>query len=145
VYEFNTGSCHPHSWEMLRLYSIILACPCFAFLLRAQEITSAYPAPGRYPEPAQVSFEAQHSNIRLHYSTDGSTPTHQSLRYESPIELTKTTVLKFRLYEDGVPLRKFETATYLIGENHFLPSISISGDPAHFYGSESIFEDTTKH
>ncbi|MBT5706896.1 MAG: hypothetical protein HOI66_11290, partial [Verrucomicrobia bacterium] len=130
---------------MFRLYSIILACACFAFLLRAQEIRSAHPPPGRYDEPVQVSFEAQHSNIRLYYSTDGSIPTHQSLRYESPIELTKTTVLKFRFYEGGVPFRKIETATYFIGENHFLPRISISGDPAHFYGKEGIFDNATKH
>ena len=143
--EIDTGSFHSYRCKMLRLNSFILACTCFTFLLRAQEITGAHPPAGRYGEPIQVSFKEQHSNIRLHYSIGGSTPTHQSLRYESPIELTKTTVLKFRFYDDGVPLGRIETATYLIGENHFLPSISISGDPAHFYGSEGIFDNATKH
>ena len=125
---------------MLRRISSILLCTWATLLVRASE-----PPPGRYGGPIKVTLEAQGATIQVHYTIDGTTPTKQSRIYDKPIELTKSTVLKNRPFEDGVPIDSVETATYLIGENHLLPSLCISGDPAHFYGPQGILANATEH
>ncbi len=132
---------------MLRRITSILVLTWTTLLVRATETpgTSLQPPPGCYSGPIQVTFETRRAAIQVHYTTDGSTPTRQSRSYEKPIELTKPTVLKHRLFENGVPINAAETATYIVGEEHLLPSLCISGDPAHFYGPKGILVNAPEH
>lgn len=66
----------------------------------------------------------------IYYTLDGSTPNKNSKKYNSPIELKKTTVLKAVTIENGKIKSDVITSTYIINENHTLPVLSMSLSPS---------------
>jgi len=84
------------------------------------------------------------SDSTVYYTIDGSEPTKNSLRYNTPIEIGKTTVIKTKCFEKGLLPSSTITNTYLINENRSLPAISISTDPKNFFDDEiGIYVDGT--
>ncbi|WP_421829109.1 family 20 glycosylhydrolase [Larkinella sp.] len=58
-----------------------------------------------HPQPdgtLQVSLTTQEETAEIRYSTDGSTPTAQSVRYDHPLNLTKPTTVKTVAVKKGV-------------------------------------------
>ncbi len=71
----------------------------------------------------------------IYYSTDGSSPTHSSIKYSGKITIDTTTVIKAIQVASGKLPSRINTHTYFINENHVLPLVSLSVDPLLFYES----------
>ncbi|RHR10987.1 hypothetical protein DWX58_00555 [Pseudoflavonifractor sp. AF19-9AC] len=52
------------------------------------------PVGGAYTSPQSVTIASQTDGAAVYYTTDGSTPTSNSIRYNGPITIDKTTTLK---------------------------------------------------
>lgn len=65
-------------------------------------------------------------NGTIFYTTDGSEPTASSRMYNEPINLNKTTVLKFKAFNTGQLPSSTVTSSYIINENHSLPVMVVS-------------------
>lgn len=75
----------------------------------------------------------------VRFTLDGSEPTPQSAVAHSPIPISKTTIVRARIYKPDQILGPIATHTYFIDQNQEmgnLPVISISSDPENFWDSE---------
>ncbi len=86
-------------------------------------------SPGVYNNVKNVSVELKGTGT-IYYTLNGSTPTTSSKVYNSPISLTKSTVIKYMAHESGKIKSKVGTASYIINENHVLPVLSLSLNPS---------------
>ena len=77
------------------------------------------------------------SEDAVFYTTDGSVPTKKSNRYDAPIPISKTTVLRARAYRAGALPSDVATATYLIEEKHTLPVVFLSTDSKNLYDEKT--------
>ncbi len=68
----------------------------------------------------------------IFYTMDGSKPTSSSNKYNAPIKLTKTTILKAISINKDKRVSNVVTNSYIINENHTVPVISISLNPSDF-------------
>ena len=77
----------------------------------------------------------------IYYTTDGSEPNIDSAKYESPIEIADTTVLRAAAVEDGKLRSKIFTATFIIDSPHSLPVVSLVTDPDNLWGKDGIYKN----
>ncbi len=87
---------------------------------------------GFYTNSVTVEL-SQINNGEIYYTTDGSIPTKNSIKYTNPILITDTTVIRTRSYDGNFLPSKINTHTYLINENSTLPVVSISVDNKYLY------------
>ncbi|MFN8332843.1 MAG: CotH kinase family protein [Saprospiraceae bacterium] len=95
---------------------------------------------GFYNGPVNVLIEDLYPKGTIRYTLDGSEPTDNSPVFSLPLSITKTTVVRARMfYTDQIP-GPVITNTYFINE-HFderrLPVLSLSTKPDYFYGKDS--------
>ncbi len=91
------------------------------------------PDGGRKSSATEVTLEAASGTIR--YTLDGSNPRSDSPRYEGPLNLTNTTVVRARAFAEGIQPGPIVTRTYMIGEpESTLPTISVVSDPQRLFG-----------
>ncbi len=64
----------------------------------------------------------------IYYTLDGSLPHEKSLRYEKPIEVTETCVVRAISVEEGALPSKALTLSFILNENHSLPVLSLAAD-----------------
>lgn len=83
--------------------------------------------PGVY-ESAKVSVEVQGAGT-VRYTLDGSVPGEDDPVYTAPIQLTETAVLRFAAFEAGKLPSEAITASYILGEGHTLPVVSLTAEP----------------
>jgi len=96
---------------------------------------------GYYDSTITVSISSLVPGASIHITSDGSTPVLSSFKYTSPFRITKTTVVRARLYSGGIPVSKTATCTYFINENISIPVFSISTDPGNFFDPDTgIYE-----
>ncbi len=98
---------------------------------------------GYYNFPVTVNITNPNGpSSTVHYTTDGNTPTQDSPLYEgTPIEISETTVLKAKVFEEGL-LPGFEAVgTYFFNVNHSTPVLSVITDNANLYGGSGIFDN----
>ncbi len=62
----------------------------------------------------------------IYYTLDGTNPNNNSLKYDKPIVIDKTTIVKAVAYENNKVTSNIVSNTYFINENHSLPIMSIS-------------------
>lgn len=79
---------------------------------------------GVYNEVETVTVELLGAG-EIRYTTDGKVPTADSPLYEAPLELSKTTVLRAIVLEEGALPSPAATFSYIINENHSLPVLSL--------------------
>ena len=80
----------------------------------------------------------------IYYTLDGSVPDSNSRPYTQPIILTETTTVRAICYNwEKLPSRVVTTG-YIINENHTLPVLSISADPAQMFGGSGIYTNYTR-
>ena len=94
---------------------------------------------GGYIEKGSKIELSTKDNSIIYYTLDGSTPTNKSKKYNAPITINSTTVIKAISYKDGYIESDVESRTFIIGRTHKLPVISISTTNSYLYGSNGIF------
>jgi len=62
----------------------------------------------------------------VYYTTDGSIPNENSIKYTEPIIIDKTSVIKAVSYENNKVNSNVVTKSYIINENHSLPVVSLT-------------------
>ncbi|MBO4812264.1 MAG: lamin tail domain-containing protein [Prevotella sp.] len=75
----------------------------------------------------------------LRYSTDGTTPTDSNGQlYTDGINIAGTTVVRMRLFQDGLLPSAVKTCSYILRDkDYMLPVLSVVANPDHLY-SDSI-------
>jgi len=78
----------------------------------------------------------------IHYTRDGGVPDAASDRYESPVFIPRTTVVRARVFEGGIPVSEEVTALYLVGETPGLPVLSLVTSPENLWDAATgIYEN----
>lgn len=77
----------------------------------------------------------------IYYTTDGSEPDTSSAKYENPIQIEDTTVLRAAAVEDGKLRSEIYTATFIIDSPHSLPVVSLVTDPDNLWGKNGIYKN----
>ncbi len=84
----------------------------------------------------------------IRYSLDGSQPTISSQVYTSPIQLSTTTVVRARIFKEGMLPGPVITNTYFINdgmESRGMPAVSLSSEPSNFWDpTTGIYVQTFK-
>jgi hypothetical protein len=76
----------------------------------------------------QLSITCKTAGAKIYYTLDGSAPTQSSKRYETPVNITKNTVIRAAAYADSMVCSEEASATYLFGARHTVPVVSITGE-----------------
>jgi hypothetical protein len=91
--------------------------------------------PGYHPSGLVAGFQKAEGSI-IRYTLDGSLPNRKSKRYESPIPLEGSTVIRARAYSKGRLPSPTVTQTVLLREPHAFPVVSIAASPAKMFNEE---------
>jgi hypothetical protein len=86
-------------------------------------------------QTVEISVTSQYAEI--FYTLDGTEPTTASLRYNEPIIINSTSVLRVKSFEKGFLPGLTITQTYFIDEPMNLPVISLVTDPDNFFSDET--------
>lgn len=90
--------------------------------------------PGIYKKNDKIILKLKETGRPVHYTLDGSEPTHSSPVFKDSIVLTQPTVVRSFAAGDSVTMpSNIATATYLLGVEHSLPVINISLDREDLY------------
>ncbi len=90
--------------------------------------TPTYSINGGYiTEGTEISLSVP-EDVTIYYTLDGSWPSNKSNKYQKPIKINKTTVLKTIAYKDNYLPSDITSRTYFVGTKHNLPVISISAN-----------------
>lgn len=77
----------------------------------------------------------------IYYTTDGSVPDVNSNPYTSPLQINQTTVIRAVSIEEGKLPGKVYTVTFIIGDQHQLPVVSLVTDPDNLWGPDGIYKN----
>lgn len=97
-------------------------------------------APGVYSqeEAFTVTLTAEGT---VYYTTDGSVPDVSCKKYEGPLTLEENTVLRAVSIEPGKVASDVYTATFLVGDSHTLPVVSLVTDPEGLWGINGVYRN----
>jgi hypothetical protein len=90
---------------------------------------------GGFYQEAQTISLSTNNKAQIYYTLDGTTPTKNSTKYTSAINISKTTVIKAISIESGKVASEVNTQSYIIDVDTTLPIISLSTD------SKNLFDD----
>ncbi|HUI62399.1 MAG TPA: chitobiase/beta-hexosaminidase C-terminal domain-containing protein [Steroidobacteraceae bacterium] len=74
------------------------------------------PPGGAYGAPVEVSLHDAEPGAEIRYTLDGSLPTASDARYEGPVKVTGSTVLRARAFKDGYTRSIVSQAIFIVGE-----------------------------
>lgn len=97
-------------------------------------------APGVYSADTgfTVTLEAEDP---IYYTTDGSEPTTASQLYSGPVQLDSTAVLRAICVGEGKLPSEIYTATFIVGDTHDLPVVSLVTDPDYLWGRNGVYRN----
>jgi|TARA_B110000438_G_C15801282_1_gene645286 hypothetical protein len=72
----------------------------------------------------------------IYYTLDGSVPNSSSYKYEGPIQIDSTLVLRSLLIRDGYFPNYISANTYFINEKSTIPVLSLITDPKYLWSSK---------
>ncbi len=81
----------------------------------------------------------------IYYTTNGSFPNKNSTKYEKPITLTKTTVIKAISYKDGYIESDVVSRTFKEGRKHDIAYVSVSSDYNSLFGGSGLITNYTSN
>jgi len=87
-------------------------------------------------EEFAVTLEAEGD---IYYTTDGSVPDAGSKKYQDTLKIGKTTVLRAVAIEEGKMASDIYTATFIVGDTHEVPVVSLVTDPAGLWGPKGVY------
>ena len=89
------------------------------------------------PFTLELSLPEGSEGAEIRYTTDGSEPTRTSYLYNSPISISNTTIVKAKLFLDGMLSPRATAQSYIFFPRDItLPVISISTDKNYLYDSK---------
>ncbi|MCB9208413.1 MAG: CotH kinase family protein [Ignavibacteriales bacterium] len=88
---------------------------------------------GFYNGLQNVTITSNPANALITYTTDGNRPLSSSPVYSAPIEISKNTTLRIRVFEEGKLPSKIITRSYFIDQDQNLPVLSITAFPETFF------------
>ncbi len=94
-------------------------------------------APGSYDSAQQVALASDTEGALIYYTTDGTEPTQSSAQVAGAISVSKTGMIRAKAYKDGYIESGVTTATYIIGEPHDLPVVSLVTDPDNLWNEQT--------
>jgi hypothetical protein len=74
------------------------------------------PTGGNYTMPLEVSLSSSEPGADIHYTLDGSTPAASDPRYEKPIELTGTAIVRARAFKQGYTRSIVSQGVFVAGQ-----------------------------
>jgi mono/diheme cytochrome c family protein len=74
------------------------------------------PEGGNYGAALQVTLSDTEPGTEIHYTVDGSTPTAADPRYEKPIEVSGTTIVRARAFKDGYTRSVVTQGVFVVGQ-----------------------------
>lgn len=74
------------------------------------------PVSGTFAGPVQVSMTEKEPGAEIRYTLDGSVPERSDLRYDKPIKLTATTILRARAFKQGFTRSIAVQEVFVIGK-----------------------------
>lgn len=80
----------------------------------------------------------------IRYTTDGSIPTASSARYDGPISLSETTVIRAINIEDGKITSEPAQFSFIINEGHTLPVVSLTAEPSYLFGGSGLYTNPSQ-
>lgn len=97
------------------------------------------------PFSLTLSLPEGSEGAEIRYTTDGSEPTRTSYLYQQPISISQTTVVKAKLFLDGMLSPRSTAQSYIFFPRDItLPVISISTNKKYLYDSKiGIYVDGT--
>jgi len=104
-------------------------------LISSAPVSSYVPGVYSQEDSFSVTLEAVGA---IYYTTDGSVPTAKSKKYEDTLQLSKNTVLRAVAIEDGKLASEPYTATFIVGDKHDIPVVSLVMDPK---GLKSVYKN----
>ncbi|CAH0998800.1 hypothetical protein LEM8419_00130 [Neolewinella maritima] len=96
----------------------------------------SFSRPGGPTTPFSLILSGAGPGREIRYTTDATTPTATSPRYEGPLAIEQTTVVRAAVFgSDRLPSATY-SQTYLIGASHTLPTVSLVTDPDNLFSNE---------
>jgi hypothetical protein len=92
---------------------------------------------GSYGTAQTLTLTCDTEGAVIRYTTDGTTPTQSSSAYSGAIDISKTSMVRMKAFNDGYLDSTVRTETYLIGAQHSLPVLSIVTDPDNLWDEET--------
>jgi uncharacterized repeat protein (TIGR03806 family) len=74
------------------------------------------PEGGNYSAGLKVTLSDSEPGTEIHYTVDGSTPTASDPRYEKPIEVSGTTIVRARALKDGYTRSVVTQGVFVLGQ-----------------------------
>lgn len=102
-------------------------------------VVSSY-APGVYSqeEGFTVTLEAEGP---IYYTTDGSVPDAGDALWEGELRIEETMVLRAVSIEAGKMAGEVYTATFIVGDSHQLPVVSLVTEPSGLWGRNGVYRN----
>jgi len=91
------------------------------------------PPAGLYSSNPAVTVAPASAGDTVRFTMDGADPTESSPRFQNPVTVKATTVLRGRAFRTGYLPSPIVTQTYLIREQRDLPIVSLTTDPANLW------------
>lgn len=110
----------------------------------ASDALAFSPASGFFNSAIEVNLSSSLDQVTIRYSTDGSSVTTESERYDEPVALSSTTILRARAFVDSTPVSDDLSQIYVIGYKGHLPVLSLATDENNLYGGQGIFSNHEK-
>lgn len=86
---------------------------------------------------SQLGISGAGLNEEIRYTLNGNEPTQNSTLFRGPIELTKNTVVRARVFKTGAIPGKITTRTYIFDAPPTVPVISVSTDSMNLWDNET--------
>lgn len=114
--------------------------PNFAGYRQISGPVAASHVPGVYSreDGFSVTLEADGA---IYYTTDGSVPSASSTPYRDTLQISQNTVLRAVSIEKGKLAGPVYTATFIVGDTHDLPVVSLVTDPEGLWGKDGIYRN----
>ena len=90
---------------------------------------------GFYDDPFDLTLETGGENTEIRYTLDGHLPNQTSNLYSDPIAIDGTTVVRARVFKNGLAAQNVTSNSYLF-EQTTLPVFSLITDPDNFFDWE---------
>ncbi|MBD3225176.1 MAG: T9SS type A sorting domain-containing protein [Caldithrix sp.] len=92
---------------------------------------------GYFGQPITITLSADGVTGQIRYTTDGTKPDSESSLYVEPLYIDTTTVLRARVFIDGMLPGPTITHTFFMNTDFALPVVSLVTEPDHFFDWET--------